>query len=1751
MLSSVGCGYNHSVAVTGSGKVFVWGLSQDDELGVEELKGYSQTTPYELKIDSVHAQFQALHVSCGEAHTALVIKNTAVGELKLIHKEGFEYDLNSIFSSILEDMKQENMSLNKFHHERWGERKFLSREEVEQFFTERLAGHESIRHLDLIVDLLMQRGNRHELMYTEFRDQLYGYRLDDGLVMTWGVNDKHRLGRADDAKFVNFSDMSVTIRKVSCGASHTLALSTAGKLYAWGANTYGQLGDNSTEDRLEPVLIKIPGTIIKDLAAGGAHSLILDTLGRVWSWGQGEGGRLGHLNSALELRPKLIEDLPENILQVAAGSSHSGCFTTENVYTWGKGSYGRLGHGSLSDENLPKPIEFFRGRCMMKLCLSVFHSGVITVDGEIWMWGNSKNGRLGTAIATGENGLIPTKIGTGTLMSNVRMADLALGFKHGMAISNSGQIFVWGCGNDGKLGLGPKSVTQYNPTQIPNFSLGTGQFVSKKGRSERMPVSSTQVENVCLNDFNTAIITDAGDLIIAGSNESGQLGSGEDESDAPRPIVHDQSDFEWKPMERRMCKSEDAYDFAMVRFVPDSEETKKIVSLAGRGQHFIAITSLNEVYSWGDNSDGQLGVGVSKDTMCFEPQLLKNFRSLRIKQAACGSNFSAFLLDSGEIYMCGNSENGRLGLGPSMMEKDSRNQPLPRALRSLPTIKKIACGDSHTAAVDFGVNLWVWGSGMSGKLGLGSYDDIYEPMKVPVSCFEPKLGNEGVKSVACGDYHTIVLSGGCVYTAGLAKLAGHNTVNETDILTFQKLSRVALKINQISAGRDHSLAVTSTGQVYGWGRKTYHKLTTGPFTLRSDDPEIVLPCFILIEALVKKAFCGANHSAILTVDNSVWIWGATGRGRLGKGQPVLASVSVQTPARLVQLDSWFNKTRKKQAKLGRNDPGKALGEEDQSDKYAVQVKLKAEPHESTEESLLTDDIKVIFKIRNILQRYEEVRKVEASRVQLYNTIESCLIANIELTGNLPSSEFRKTIPPLISKNLQLYEFLVSSLQSHPCYLSLIIRENQAKPITETARIVKALYGEVEQNHRLLRNMMVLYKLVLRNIFNKVGFKNSMKTKTGDLSSALYSIVLFSQNLNESFFNVLFFNVIDILVKEGKKQPNHTEMINFKSLEDIENRGTALEDLYKQRKAKSKEIVRIVLDLIKGALTNEPQFRSKFTKGTTVLRLTDEIKFLYKEIVSVFNDVFADRASSMEGVKNINCKLVSLFMKQLIDFMKTPQKLVDTAPRDLEFVFTESNREGDPSQAREYYLEVIKSHSNNILNLVEALELVTVRETAEFDKFIEEVSSALVDVADIAMADLMLGDLLTHSLDSRNPRLSISISVLLNLHLMIFNSLDALREERGEDDPVFAVVEMLGDISPIVHRLRESETFDISVNLDLPTRWLLREKALQACPVCKTTLSYSLLKDKPEDLDVEFAVPTDWNCLNCGNAQDGWQVKCEECSAWRREFPESNVIKCFKPLHDLPILKQFSSLLMNLHDIPPNVNLPKYLEQVMISKQKGSALYLEIKFFLKSLRKESRALFDAEDDSSIDRTLLQLETQSKEDASYRAAHRGYIDSLMKMLLDIEEKMNMQILDFRRNVSPLINTTLDTVQQRGHSTPTFIPKAQGRVSVASLFKQGVLEDLDLAANIRKTTFFYFTEMDDGSFDVKVVLQEERRYLCVSRAPLEVKMMQFQITSEKLRSMRRTMNFRAKTSFQEDKVVFNVFHLVRLLGRMLGQS
>lgn len=209
-------------------------------------------------------------------------------------------------------------------------------------------------------------------------------------------------------------------RFTSCSPEHTLLRlggdTTSGPggsgTAAWGVGKRGQLGHGSREDECHPKLLlgKIGyGVRIVQVAAGGglvrvAHSLLLTSVGRVLSFGTAQYGQLGHGYDAGKqlsdcLRPRYIEALKnEKVVCVAAGELHSGCVTIDgDVYTWGEGFCGQLGHGDRRPHLLPEQVTLggLEDECVSNMSCGCRHTLVVTEEGEVYSWGLGRFGVLG------------------------------------------------------------------------------------------------------------------------------------------------------------------------------------------------------------------------------------------------------------------------------------------------------------------------------------------------------------------------------------------------------------------------------------------------------------------------------------------------------------------------------------------------------------------------------------------------------------------------------------------------------------------------------------------------------------------------------------------------------------------------------------------------------------------------------------------------------------------------------------------------------------------------------------------------------------------------------------------------------------------------------------------------------------------------------------------------------------------------------------------------------------------------------------------------------------------------------------------------------------------------------------------------------------------------------------------------------------------------------------------------------------
>ncbi|XP_047195648.1 probable E3 ubiquitin-protein ligase HERC6 [Hippoglossus stenolepis] len=240
-----------------------------------------------------------------------------------------------------------------------------------------------------------------------------------GDVFSWGAAENAQLGMFVDLKqtFIRPSrvpiPLQVPVIHVACGNVHSLALTKGGDVFSWGSNSHGQLGlGKEVALQPTPVLVcALSGVPVTQIAAGASHTLFLTLAGLVYCCGANESGQLG-LNRVDEkgrfnicMVPALR---PLGVSFMSCGEAHSAVLTKDGkVYTFGEGTHGQLGHSSSANEVRPRLVDGLDGPASQIEC-GRSHTLVLGSSGQLWAFGNGVKGQIGTGRA--ENNLSPTLV---------------------------------------------------------------------------------------------------------------------------------------------------------------------------------------------------------------------------------------------------------------------------------------------------------------------------------------------------------------------------------------------------------------------------------------------------------------------------------------------------------------------------------------------------------------------------------------------------------------------------------------------------------------------------------------------------------------------------------------------------------------------------------------------------------------------------------------------------------------------------------------------------------------------------------------------------------------------------------------------------------------------------------------------------------------------------------------------------------------------------------------------------------------------------------------------------------------------------------------------------------------------------------------------------------------------------------------------------------------------------------------------
>lgn len=367
---------------------------------------------------------------------------------------------------------------------------------------------------------------------------------------------------------------------------------------------------------------------------------------------------------------------------------------TAEVLMWGRGEFGQLGSGDRRSTWVPQVVDTLRGLHVVQLSLGTSHSACLTESGAVYTWGYGGDGRLGHGDQA--DMLVPKRLDR---LSDERIVQVVCGELHTAALTDDGRVFTWGLGKDGRLGLGT-TESRHVPAEV---RFGPGVVVKQ----------------VACGGLHTAALTSDGQVLTFGLGASGRLGHG-DESDKMVPTV--------------------------VRYLANSGFAMKQV-LCG-GHHSACLGVDGRVYTFGFDDDGRLGHGVPGHQ--FVPKLVEALVGHAVVQIACGCWHSAALTSDGAAWTWGSCKSGQLGTAA----KNSSATPRVVLQGKGGGIVSIACGTAHTAALTRDGTVYCWGKSDDGRLGVDTTADQTFPRAVS-NLVERGLA---VQQVVCGVYDTAVVA---------------------------------------------------------------------------------------------------------------------------------------------------------------------------------------------------------------------------------------------------------------------------------------------------------------------------------------------------------------------------------------------------------------------------------------------------------------------------------------------------------------------------------------------------------------------------------------------------------------------------------------------------------------------------------------------------------------------------------------------------------------------------------------------------------------------------------------------------------------------------------------------------------------------------------------------------------------------------------------------------------------------------------
>lgn len=309
-----------------------------------------------------------------------------------------------------------------------------------------------------------------------------------------------------------------TVLGIAAGSYHTLAVLSNGELYAWGVNSYSQLGDGSTTKRTTPIRVTgLRGLApVAAIAAGVVHSLAALSNGTVYAWGSNHYGQVGdgttsqRATATAVVKPAAWNGL--TVTSVGAGYFHSVALMSDGaVYTWGDNQFGALGDGTQNQRTTPGPVlkpAAWSGSTVVAIAVGNFHCLALLSNGALYAWGRNNYGQIGDGTTVLQR-INATAVVRPAAWTGLNITAIAAGAYHSMALMSDGALYAWGYNDGGTLGDGTTTGRK------------TATAVVRPPAWNDLTISA-----IAAGYFHSMALLSNGALFAWGQNTDGQLGDG-------------------------------------------------------------------------------------------------------------------------------------------------------------------------------------------------------------------------------------------------------------------------------------------------------------------------------------------------------------------------------------------------------------------------------------------------------------------------------------------------------------------------------------------------------------------------------------------------------------------------------------------------------------------------------------------------------------------------------------------------------------------------------------------------------------------------------------------------------------------------------------------------------------------------------------------------------------------------------------------------------------------------------------------------------------------------------------------------------------------------------------------------------------------------------------------------------------------------------------------------------------------------